>query len=73
MGTTFTVFYDNSSGIDWDESFDSLRRAIKFYNNLPASVPYKKLLMTDRNGDHDLLDSKGTDNLSKHFCLNDYC
>ena len=72
MKTDFCVMWDNSNGIDWDESFDNLRRAIKFYNNLPASVPYKKLLMTDRDGDHDLLDSKGTDNLSRYFCLNDY-
>ena len=74
MGTTFTVFYDNSNGIDWDETFDSLRRAIRFYNDLPASVPYKSLVMTDyEHGDRTLLNSKGTNNLSKYFCLYDYC
>lgn len=70
---TFTVNYDSHNGYDYDESFDSLRAAYRRYNEL-TNVPYKSLTFDDRKlGTVTLLNSKGTDNISKYFCLFDYC
>ena len=58
----FTVFYDTPHGYDWDESFDILVRAYRFYMKVDA--PFKKLVMTDReHGDRTILSSKGEDNI----------
>lgn len=73
MKTTYSVLWDNSNGIDWDETFDNLRVAYDFYKKLPASVPYKKLVSTDPvNGDRMLVNSKGENNLSKYYSLVEY-
>ena len=62
----YTVFWDNSNGTDWDESFSRLSDAMRKYNALPASVPFKSLVMTDKvHGDRTVLNSKGENNLSK--------
>lgn len=61
----FTVFWDNSDGTDWDESFDSSLAALACYKRVQA--PYKSLVITDReNGDRTLLDSKGTNNIDRY-------
>ena len=69
--TTYSVLWDNSDGTDWDETYDNLRVALGRYNRLNA--PYKKLVSTDAvNGDRTLLDSTGTNNLSKYHSLIEY-
>ena len=61
----FTVFWDNSDGTDWDESFDSSLAALNRYKKVNA--PYKKLVMTDReNGDRLILDSEGENNIDRY-------
>ena len=61
----FTVFWDNSNGTDWDESFSSPLTALARYKSCHGS--YKSLVMTDKvNGDRTLLDSKGTNNIDRY-------
>jgi hypothetical protein len=72
MKMGFTVNHDSNSWYDYEQTFDSLRAAYNYYNSL-SGVPYKDLTVDDKNlGTITLLDSKGTDNLRKYFCLNDY-
>lgn len=61
----FTVFWDNTDGTDWDESFDHALAALNKYKKLHA--PYKTLVITDReNGDRTLLTSKGENNIDRY-------
>ena len=61
----FTVFWDNSDGTDWDESFDSSLAALSFYKKCMA--PYKTLVITDlEHGDRTLLTSDGVNNIDKY-------
>lgn len=61
----FTVFWDNSNGTDWDESFDSSLAALNFYKRCMA--PYKELVITDReHGDRLLLNNKGENNIDRY-------
>ena len=70
MKTPFTVFYDTRSGIDYDESFPDLRSAMRYYNDLSPSVPFKSLVYYSVPlGSVTLLTSKGTNNLHHYGFL----
>lgn len=69
MALPFTVNYDTSSGLDYDESFSTLRAAMHRYNSL-GSVPYKSLTYDRKDlGTVTLLDSTGTNNFRKYGFL----
>ena len=63
----FFVLWDNSNGTDDDRGFGScLAAALRFYNSLPASVPFKKITVTDDvHGERNVVTSKGEDNIDK--------
>jgi len=62
---TFTVFWDNSDGTDWDETFTAPLAALARYKRLRA--PYKALVITDReHGDRTLLTSAGENNIDRY-------
>lgn len=61
---TYTVFWDNSNGTDWDETFDNALAALACYKRLKGH-PYRELVMTDGDGDHLILNSNGENNIDK--------
>ena len=64
----YSVIWDTKHGWDMDESFDTLREAFARYSTLEA--PYKELAYDDTHeGTRTLLNSKGTDNLSRYGFL----
>ena len=69
MMKPFTVSYDSRSGFDYDESFRTLREAIRYYNTL-KSVPFRSLTYdTSEHGTRTLLTSKGENNLRRYGFL----
>ena len=68
----FTVNYDSNSGYDYEVNFDSLRAAYRYYNSL-TKVPYKDITFdSEKLGTVTVINSNGTNNIRKYFCLNDY-
>jgi len=65
----FTVNYDTDRGYDYDETFRTLREAMRRYNKL-TGLPYKDLTCDDtERGTLTLLTSTGTNNLARYGFL----
>lgn len=65
----YTVNWDTDRGLDYDESYQTLREARRRYDAL-ENVPYKSLTYDDtERGTMTLLNSKGVDNLRRYGFL----